>query len=155
LIYSLSTLWRQHDCPALQLLTKWEQASLRFLIFFAPNQITPKHYIHTESRAKAYLKVEVCSHVAQVFNNSVEKINLQQVRNYSSYEGKVVFKQSNLCAISGLRREADENRALLGYYAASSGNFLPTFRDRCCPETSVRSCHYSLRNNPEERGPQK
>jgi hypothetical protein len=23
----------------------------------------------------------------------------------------------------------DQNRALLGYYAASSGNFLPTFRD--------------------------
>jgi len=25
---------------------------------------------------------------------------------------------------------ATENCALLGYYAASSGNFLPTFRDR-------------------------
>ena len=41
-------------------------------------------------------------------------------------------------AISGFRREVDENCALLGYYAASSGNsfptsvssenFLPTFR---------------------------
>jgi hypothetical protein len=30
---------------------------------------------------------------------------------------------------SGFRREVDENCALLGYYAASSGNFLPTFRD--------------------------
>jgi len=31
--------------------------------------------------------------------------------------------------ILGFRHEADENRALLEYYAASSGNFLPTFRD--------------------------
>ena len=38
-----------------------------------------------------------------------------------------------------------ENRALVGYYAASSG----------CPETSARNfCHYSLRNDPEERGSQ-
>ena len=51
----------------------------------------------------------------------------------------------------------------LGYYTASSGNFLLTFRDnvsvpsyrvkmrpKCCPETSVRNYHYTLRNNPEE-----
>jgi hypothetical protein len=30
------------------------------------------------------------------------------------------------CAISGFRREVVENSALLGYYAASSGNSLPT-----------------------------
>jgi hypothetical protein len=34
-----------------------------------------------------------------------------------------------LCVISGFRREADENCALLDCYAASSGNSLPTFRD--------------------------
>jgi len=28
---------------------------------------------------------------------------------------------------TGFRREVDENCALLGYYAASSGNSLPTF----------------------------
>jgi hypothetical protein len=33
------------------------------------------------------------------------------------------------CVISGFRHEVDENCALLGYYAASSGNFLPMFRD--------------------------
>ena len=38
--------------------------------------------------------------------------------------------------------------ALLGHYAASLGNFLPTF---LCPEPSVRSYHYSLRNASEER----
>jgi len=70
-----------------------------------------------------------------------------------------------LFVISGFRRELDENCALLGYHAASSGNFLPTFRDNLsipfsrvkktgpmdCPETSVRNHHYSLRDDPEER----
>jgi len=61
----------------------------------------------------------------------------------------------------------NENSVPMGYYAASWGNFLPTFRDNPsvpssgvknpwplkmgCPETSVRNYHYSLRNNPEER----
>jgi hypothetical protein len=40
------------------------------------------------------------------------------------------------CVISGFRSDVAENLALLGYYAASSGNFLP------------RNYHYSLRNNP-------
>jgi len=31
--------------------------------------------------------------------------------------------------VSGVRREIAENCALLGYYVASSGNFLPTFQD--------------------------
>jgi hypothetical protein len=33
------------------------------------------------------------------------------------------------CVISSFRRKIDETFALLGYYAAYSGNFLPTFRD--------------------------
>jgi len=53
--------------------------------------------------------------------------------------------------ISGSRREADENCTIVGYYAESSSNFLPTFRDNLlgpswrlkmvptgCPETSVK-----------------
>jgi hypothetical protein len=40
-----------------------------------------------------------------------------------------------LCSLSGFRREADENFALLGYYAESSGNFLPTFRDVLVPSS--------------------
>jgi hypothetical protein len=31
--------------------------------------------------------------------------------------------------ISGFRREVDENCAVLGYYAASSGDLVPTLRD--------------------------
>jgi hypothetical protein len=70
-----------------------------------------------------------------------------------------------LCVFSGVRREVDENCALPGYYVASSGNFVPTFRGNlsvpsssvkkmgliACLEKSVRNYHYSLRNNPEER----
>jgi len=45
-------------------------------------------------------------------------------------------------------RSLQEICALLGYYAASSGNFLQMGRIGC-PETS-RNYHYSLRNSPEE-----
>ena len=64
----------------------------------------------------------------------------------------------------------DENCALLVYCAASSGNFLSTFRDNLsvpyfrvqeskigsisCPKTSVRNYHYSLRNIAERRSSQ-
>jgi hypothetical protein len=34
-----------------------------------------------------------------------------------------------VCLISDFRREVDENCALMGYFTASYGNFVPTFRD--------------------------
>jgi len=53
--------------------------------------------------------------------------------------------------ISGFRHQVDKNCALLGYYAASSGNLLPTFQENSIgPETSVRNYHYSPNNNPEQ-----
>ena len=33
------------------------------------------------------------------------------------------------CVTAGFRREADKNNPLMVYYAASSGNLLPTFQD--------------------------
>jgi len=65
--------------------------------------------------------------------------------------------------ISGFRREVDEICALLGYYAAYSGNSLLTFRDILsvpslkgqgpivCSEASVRNYHFTLPNIPEYR----
>jgi hypothetical protein len=69
-------------------------------------------------------------------------------------------------------RPRSENCALLGYYAASNGNFSPTFRTTyrshlqgsrikkkywplkmwqiVCPKTSIINYQYSSRNNPEE-----
>jgi len=73
------------------------------------------------------------------------------------------------CAwFSGFRREVDESCAFLGCYAACSGDFFPTFRNKLgqesdkdswtlkmlpidCPETSVTNYHYSIRNSPEQR----
>jgi hypothetical protein len=79
--------------------------------------------------------------------------------------------------ISGFRHEVDENCALLGIWAASSGNFLPTFRDNLSvPSSRIKNPSFLdswildpwiwdrrlsrnvgkklpllLRNNPEER----
>jgi hypothetical protein len=66
------------------------------------------------------------------------------------------YKEVDQRVISGFCREVAENCALLGYYAASSGNFLLTFRGNLSVpssgfKTSVRNYHHSLPNNPEER----
>jgi hypothetical protein len=67
--------------------------------------------------------------------------------------------------ISGFSHKVDEIGPLLGYYAAYSGNSLPTFWDNLSvlsssvknmgrigfPEISVRNSYYALRNIPEER----
>jgi hypothetical protein len=39
------------------------------------------------------------------------------------------FACKNYWMLSDFRREADENCVLMGYYAVSIGNFLPTFRE--------------------------
>jgi hypothetical protein len=44
--------------------------------------------------------------------------------------------QATLSLISGFRSDFDEICVLLGYYAASCGNFLPTFRDNVSVPTS-------------------
>jgi hypothetical protein len=49
-----------------------------------------------------------------------------------------------------LSRELYGNCALLDYYAASNGNFLPNV----CPKTSLRNYHHKLRNSAEKRSPQ-
>jgi hypothetical protein len=48
-----------------------------------------------------------------------------------------------LCVISCFLREVDENCAFLGYYAAISGNFLPTFRDNLLvPPSRVKNLRF-------------
>jgi len=51
-----------------------------------------------------------------------------RTNNYCRTQYLLVIKTC-LCVISGVRREVVEKCALLGYYAASIGNFLATFRD--------------------------
>jgi len=48
----------------------------------------------------------------------------------------VEWKPLDIRVISGYHHEVDESCALVGYYAASSGNFLPTFRDIVLVSTS-------------------
>ena len=67
-------------------------------------------------------------------------------------DGKILI---TLCVIAGFRREVAEKCALLGYYTASSDNFLTTFRDNLSvPSSGFKNpkgnYHYSLRNDPEE-----
>jgi len=64
--------------------------------------------------------------------------------------------------VNSVKENTYEKFALLGYYAASGSNLLPTFRGQPigtilpngCPETSVINYKYSLRNNAEERSSQ-
>jgi hypothetical protein len=61
------------------------------------------------------------------FNPSVATLSSvlsPEVLQHRNYKQKL-----KLCAISVFRCEVDETRALLGCYAASSDNFLPTIRD--------------------------
>jgi hypothetical protein len=65
---------------------------------------------------------------------------------YTSSVGLTKYKSS------GFRREVDASCAPLGYYASSSGNFSPTFRDNLSVSSSeIKNYQYSLRNNPEGR----
>ena len=55
-------------------------------------------------------------------------------------DSRMVDKILDDCVISGFRRKIDENCALLGYCAAISGNFLPTFRDKLSgPSSGVKN----------------
>jgi hypothetical protein len=55
-----------------------------------------------------------------------------------------IFHTYELCVISGFRLVVDENCVLLDSWPLK-------MRPIGCPEASVRNCHYSLRNRPEER----
>jgi len=64
-----------------------------------------------------------------------------------------------MSVISGFHLDVNENCALLGYYAASSGNSLPTFQDSLTLEDGTdrlsrifgKELSYSLHKSPEER----
>jgi hypothetical protein len=92
--------------------------------------------------------------------NGMDTISGAESKNYRI---PVREKQYTLLVITGFRREVNENSVLLSYYAASSGNSLPTFRCNLpvpssriktrpmdCTKTSAINYRYSLRNDPEE-----
>ena len=58
------------------------------------------------------------------------------------------IEQDTTTVISGFRRDIDEICDLLGYYAASCGNCLPTFRDVSATQRRVitqKTTDFSLR----------
>jgi hypothetical protein len=79
---------------------------------------------------------------------------------YYKHNSSQLLQCACICAISGFFCDVEETCALLGNYAAESGNYVPTFRDNlsvpssrvkmCCPEMSVQNYHCTLRNIPEE-----
>jgi hypothetical protein len=131
---------------------RYLDSAARAVTLFAP-QVPP------ESTFRCHVTLAVTS-IAKEVNLSLSK-------------KKGMFRTESWCLpqnierreISGFRREVAENCALLGNYAASRGNFLPTVRNILLvpsagtarmgpigsPETSVRNCHYSLCNIPSER----
>jgi hypothetical protein len=93
-----------------------------------------------------------------------------------TYKAKCSLKTSVMVMLSRMDFSIFEACALLGYYAAYTGNSLPPFQNNLsvlsprikkymknwvswllkmgpigCPETSVRNCHYMTSNTPEER----
>jgi hypothetical protein len=74
--------------------------------------------------------------VNEIFAIKWGTLKLEETEN-STHVGFVMEKVPNLqCVISGFRREVDEVCALLGCYAASSGNSLATFRYTLSSPTS-------------------
>jgi hypothetical protein len=73
---------------------------------------------------------------SQVISHILEELNIHYIAHYNppflSFLSQINFNiMTHLnTAISGFRRELAENCDLLAYYAASSGHFLPTFRDK-------------------------
>ena len=48
----------------------------------------------------------------------------------NSFKNKIEWRQNIICCNESKQRRVIEICALLGYYAASCGNCLPTFRDK-------------------------
>jgi len=105
---------------------------------------------------RVFIKVR-CSCIRNSINAVCTMIQIS-LTVFVKHPVKFSLKYPSSAWVSGFSLETDEKCALQGYYAASSGNFLPTFRDNLSlpylgaenPKWSLLSQH-SLRNNPEER----
>ena len=65
------------------------------------------------------------------------------IRRFTMFSSPNIIR---VIVISGFRREVEEICALLGCYAASSGDLLPSFGTTY----RLRNYHYTLVNSPEE-----
>jgi len=74
------------------------------------------------------MEVNVRTDFKEVGREGVDWIDLAQDRYKRWAVVNTVMNIRVLWVVSGFRREVKESCDLLAYYAASSGNFLPTFR---------------------------
>ena len=80
-------------------------------------------------------EVIVCTFIEDYINFFIcvdRKLSAVAVKIILKIRNKLIINiliPNQLNVSSEFSREADENCAILGYYAASGGNFSPTFRD--------------------------
>ena len=122
---------------------------------------TCSQYCLTERNCMILTLIPLTWSVWWVPNNASKR----QIGFNSAFKGLIIIARK----ISGFIREVDENCALLGYYASSSGNSLPTFWYNLSilssvvknpsplkmgpinfPEKSVRNYQYLPCNSPAE-----
>jgi hypothetical protein len=97
-------------------------------------------HIHTSTQYYSYLYVLIPSFV--VILCTYDDILLRKTLLDSTTLSKILPCAKLQCVISNFRREVAENCALLGYYGAGGGNFLPTFRDNLSvPASRVTNLH--------------
>jgi hypothetical protein len=131
--------WQQKSVTYLKTLTEylvkeWEEFAMR-------GQQVKRTRVETSSKI---LPLDQCVLPLDVLIIFVSELwLLSSVYAKKKYMNREVIWSSNIPANFLLKKspgQQPENCALLSYYAASSGNFLPTFRDNVL-----------LLNNPEER----
>jgi hypothetical protein len=90
-----------------------------------PSSINAEKIMHLLNRHK--LKIFTKTYLSPKFSKYFQAVNRQKACDQvprTKSDGRPPCVNTSFC------READENCALLGYYTASSGNSLPTFRDK-------------------------
>ena len=107
------------------------------------------NFLHSITENSSNLRTDTCVYIALQSALLQSYITLCFSHTWSTCDAICEHQQ-------GLRMSSydrvGEISAILRYYAAHSGNFLPTFRNNLSgPFLRVRNYHDTLRNVPEER----
>ena len=94
----------------------YRRLRVQFLILLMMGAVTPE----TWRVVLQWINICILLHLLDFYSHAI--VNLQ-----------TTAQQQPHCVMSRFRREAVENCALLGHYAASSGNFLPKFGNLSVP----------------------
>ena len=110
--------------------------SFQFTLFQPPIQTS-----FTDKKKSSFQQVARSFPTRRIFNKSVLPINMSSRRpQYISVECNQMQLPYIWKKITILSNPREENCALLGYYAASRGNFVPTFQDNLsAPPSRVKN----------------